>query len=143
MKLRSKFFIIFFLIAAVPILLISSVAYYRYYTTTQNQMDEYSANIFGKAVQQTNDALEDVRRAADLFTFYSNGNNSLIQNLKPYAGEDADTSPLAIYQTKQNMKYLCSNILNTYDFIYGLYIFTPSGVTFNYDGNSRSKLLYQ
>lgn len=143
MKLRSKFFIIFFLIAAVPILLISSVAYYRYYTTTQNQMDEYSANIFDKAVQQTNDALEDVRRAADLFTFYSNGNNSLIQNLKPYASEDADTSPLAIYQTKQNLKYLCSNILNTYDFIYGLYIFTPSGVTFNYDGNSKSKLLYQ
>ena len=69
MKLRSKFFIIFFLIAAVPILLISSVAYYRYYTTTQNQMDEYSANIFGKAVQQTNDVLEDVRRAADLFAF--------------------------------------------------------------------------
>lgn len=143
MKLQQKFFIIFFLIAAVPIVLISTIAYRRYYVATYEQMDEYSYNIFEKAVKQTNSTLEDVNKAANMFTFYGNGTNSLIQNLKPYAEPDADDSPLAIYQTKQNIKYICLNILNSYDFIYGLYVFTPSGITLDYESNPRAKLRYQ
>ena len=143
MKLQKKFFIIFFLIAAVPIILISAIAYRRYYSTTYEQMDQYSSNIFEKAVQQTNRTLEDVNKAASMFTFYGNGTNSLIQNLKPYGDPDADISPLAVYQTKQNIKYICLNILNSYDFIYGIYVFTPSGITLDYESNPHSKLLYR
>lgn len=142
MKLQKKFFIIFFLIAAVPIVLISAIAYGRYYTATYQQMDEYSNNIFEKAVKQTNTTLEDVNKAASMFTFYGNGANSLIQNLKPYADPGADISPLSIYQTKQNIKYICLNILNNYDFIYGIYVFTPSGITLDYENTPQSKLIY-
>ena len=140
MKLQQKFFIIFFLIAAIPILLITAVAYHRYSTTAYDQMDEYSHNVFGKAVQQTNNTLDQVNKAANMFTFYSNEANSLIQNLKPYADPEFNASHLEIYQTKQNIKYMCLNLTNSYDFIYGLYVFTPSGVTLDYEDNPHFKL---
>lgn len=141
MKIQSKFFIVFFLIAAIPILLITAVSYHRYFTTTYAQMDEYSHNIIEKAVQQTNATLNDVTKAANMFTFYSDGANSLIQNLKPYADSGADISNLEIYQTKQNIKYMCLNITNSYDFIYGLYVFTPSGIILDYENTPHFKLL--
>jgi len=143
MKLRLKFFIIFFLISAIPIVLITSVVYRRYYTTTYQQMDEFSSNLFEKAVQQTDDTLDDIVKAANMFTFYSSGSNSLIQNLRPYADPNVSTTPLSIYQTKQNIKYICQNILNSYDFIYGLYVFTPAGVTIDYENTKDIKLHYQ
>lgn len=143
MKLRQKFFIIFFLISAIPILIITSVVYRRYYTTTHEQMDEFSSNLFEKAVQQTNGTLEDITKAASMFTFYSSGTSSLIQNLRPYADPGVSTTPLSIYQTKQNVKYICQNILNSYDFIYGLYVFTPAGVTIDFENTRDIKLRYQ
>lgn len=142
MKLRQRFFIIFFLIAIIPIILITAVAYHRYYTTTYDQMDEFSSNLHTKAIEHTNDMIKDVVQATNMFTFYSSS-NSLVQSLRPYAEPNTEHTALTIYQTKQNMRYICQNIVNTYDFIYGLYVFTPSGVVLDYENTLYSSLQYK
>ncbi|MDD3362691.1 MAG: histidine kinase, partial [Hespellia sp.] len=110
--------------------------------TTKQQMEEYSSNVFSKAVQQTNNTLAELEKVSNLFTSYSSGNYSLIHNLKPYADPNANHDELSIYQTKQNLKYLCQNLYNTYDFIYGIYIFTPSDVDFTFENTPNNKLIY-
>lgn len=142
MKLRQKLFLILFFMALLPILCITAVSYYRYEKTTQQQMEVYSANLFSKAVQQTNTALTELEKVTNLFATYSSGSYSLIRNLKPYTDTNTEHSELSIYETKQNLKYICRNIFNTYDFIYGIYIFTPSGINFTYENTQNNKLIY-
>ncbi|WP_428994465.1 sensor histidine kinase, partial [Anaerostipes butyraticus] len=39
-------------------------------------------------------------------------------------------------------RYLCQNIINTYDFIQGIYIFTPSGVDFSYENTQDMRIRF-
>ncbi len=142
MKLRQQLFIILLFMALLPTICITSVSYYRYQKTSQQQMEEYSVNLFSKAVQQSNSALAELENATNLFSSYSSGEYSLTQNLRPYTDPDAKPDELSIYRTQQNIRYLCQNIINTYDFIYGIYIFTPSGVKFTYENTQNDRLKY-
>lgn len=142
MKLRQKLFLILLFMALLPTVCITAVSYDRYQKTTRQQMEEYSSNLFSKAVQQTNTTIAELEKVSNLFTSYSSGNYSLIHNLKPYASKDEDHDELSVYKTKQNLKYLCQNLFNTYDFIYGIYLFTPSGIHFTFENTPNSKLVY-
>ncbi len=142
MKLRQKIFLLFLFMAVFPTVCLTAVSYYRYRQTTHQQMEEYSSNLFSQAVQQTNNTLNELEQVTNLFTSYSSGNYSLIHNLKPYATSDAKTDELSSYRTKQNLKSICLNLFNTYDFIYGIYIFTPSNTNFLFENTQDSKLQY-
>ena len=142
MKLRQKLFLILLFMALLPTLCITAVSYYRYEKTSQQQMKEYSANLFSKAVQQANASLTELENATNLFASYSSGDYSLTQNLRPFANADKEPDDLTVYKTQQNIRYLCQNIINTYDFIYGIYIFTPSGVKFTYENTQNDRLNY-
>nr|WP_305137322.1 sensor histidine kinase [uncultured Schaedlerella sp.] len=142
MKLRQKLFIILLFMALLPTLCMTAVSYYRYQKTVQQQMTEYSSNLFSRAVQQTNTTLAELERLANQFSSYSSGNHSLIRNLKPYADSDEAHDELSIYQSRQSLKYLCQNLFNTYDYIYGIYFFTPSGIHFTFENTADTKLVY-
>ncbi len=142
MKLRQKLFLLLLSMALFPTLCITAVSYYRYQQTTHQQMNEYSSNLFSQAVQKTNNTLSDLEQVSNLFVSYSSGNYSLIHNLKPYADSTAELDELSIYRTRQNLKSLCQNLFNTYDFIYGIYIFTPSGTDFVFENTQNHKLNY-
>lgn len=85
MKLRQKLFLILLFMALLPTLCITAVSYYRYEKTSQQQMKEYSANLFSKAVQQANASLTELENATNLFASYSSGDYSLTQNLRPFS----------------------------------------------------------
>ncbi len=142
MKLRQKLFLILLFMALLPTVCLTAVSYLRYQSTTQQQMKEYSSNLFSKAVQQANTSLKELEKISSMFSSYSSGNYSLIQNLKPYADEAAKLDELSIYTSRQNLKYLCQNFFNTYDFIYGIYIFTPSGINFTFEDTQNHRLQY-
>lgn len=142
MKLRQKLFLLLLFMVLFPTICITAVSYYRYQQTTYQQMNEYSSNLFSQAVQKTNNTLDDLDQVSNLFVSYSSGNYSLIHNLKPYADSNAKLDELSIYRTRQNLKSLCQNLFNTYDFIYGIYIFTPSGTDFTFENTQNHKLNY-
>lgn len=142
MKLRQKLFIILFFMALLPILCLTAVSYYRYQKTTRQQMREYSSNLFSRAVEQSNSTLKELEKVSNQFSSYSSGSYSLIQNLKPYADTEKEYDSLSVYQTRQNLKYVCQNLFNTYDFIYGIYFFTPSGTNFAFENTADTRLIY-
>ena len=142
MKLRKKLFLILLFMTLLPTVCITAISYYRYQKTTQQQMQEYSSNLFSQAVIKTNNTLGELEKVSSLFASYSPGNYSFVQNLKPYAFEGDEHDELSVYRTKQNLKYLCQNLFNTYDFIYGIYLFTPSGIDFNFENTADSRLVY-
>lgn len=142
MKLRKKLFLILLFMALLPTVCITAVSYCRYRMTSQQQMQEYSKNLFSQAVQQANSTLTELENATNLFSSYSSGDYSLTQNLRPYSSENASPDELSVYRTQQNIRYLCQNIINTYDFIYGIYIFTPSGINFTYENTQNVRMKY-
>lgn len=142
MKLRQKLFIILFFMALLPILCLTAVSYYRYQKTTRQQMREYSSNLFSRAVEQSNTTLKELEKVSNQFSSYSSGSYSLIQNLKPYTDTEKKYDSLSVYQTRQNLKYVCQNLFNTYDFIYGIYFFTPSGTHFTFENTADTRLVY-
>lgn len=142
MKLRQKLFIILFFMALLPIVCLTAVSYYRYQKTTRQQMREYSSNLFSRAVEQSNSTLKELEKVSNQFSSYSSGSYSLIQNLKPYADTEKEYDSLSVYQTRQNLKYVCQNLFNTYDFIYGIYFFTPSGTNFAFENTADTRLIY-
>ncbi len=142
MKLKYKFFLIFSLISIIPLIIITMFSYERYKQRTYQQIDEISANIFSNAVDQANQTIDEIEQIAGIFTFYSDSENSIIQNLKQYSGKDANYDSYDILKSNQNIKFICQNILYTYDYIYGLYVFTPSGVILGYNNGQNGYILY-
>lgn len=142
MKLRKKLFLILLFMALLPTICITFISYYRYEKTLRQQMHEYSSNLFAQAVLKTNNTLEELEKVSSIFSSYSPGNYSLIRSLKPYADKNRDYDSLSTYQTRQNLKNMCQNLFNTYDFIYGIYLFTPSGIDFNFENTTGSRLVY-
>lgn len=140
MKLRTKVFYIFVAVAIIPLLLITAIAYSRYTQTTNQRMDEVSSNIFHNATSELNDTIESIKRSAGLFTFYSDGDFSIIENLKKFSDPQKPYTSYEVLKANNNIKFVCQNVLYSYNYIYGLYVFTPSGAVLEQRNNQTKDL---
>ncbi len=138
MKLRTRFFLIFSILAVIPLLILTEYSYVRYRDITYERMDELSENLFQNAVTQTNNMLSTVQTSISYLTFYSNENDySVIENLRPYAEEDTQLTAYDTFRTTQHLNGVFQNIMASYDYITGIYIFTPSDVIFSCSQSSN------
>ncbi len=137
MKLRTKFFLIFSALAIIPLLTVTNYSYSHYMEVTNQRMEEISGNLFQNAVTETNNTLDTIRQTISFLTFHSNGEYSIIEHLKLFADEKQNYTSYDIYKTNQYMNSVFQNIIVSYDYINGIYIFTPSDVVFScsYDGS--------
>lgn len=127
MKLRSKVFCMLISVAITPLLLITVIAYTRFTKTTNDSMDEISHNNFNNAVSDLSDTIQTIKQTAGLFTFYSDGDFSIVGNLLEFADPNEKHESYDVWKANQNIKFVCQNVLFSYNYIYGLYVFTPSG----------------
>lgn len=133
MKLRTKVFCIFTSIAIIPLLILTMFAYERYRLITYQRMDDISATLFDNALEQANSVLEEIKQAAGIFTFYSDSNFSIVENLRDFSDSQKPFNSYDEFKANQNIKFTCQNILYTYEDLYSIYVFTPSGAVL---GNS-------
>lgn len=140
MKLRTKVFCIFTILAIIPLLILTAFAYERYTSTTYQRMDEISSNLFQNALEQTENTLYSVKQAAGLFTFYSDSDFSIVQNLQKFSDSDQNYTAYDIFKANQNIKFVCQNILYSYDYIYSVHVFTPSGAVLGHKGSKNREL---
>lgn len=137
MKLKNKFLIIFLLISTIPVYIITVFTYSRYTRLIRQQITQAAENICEKAELSANTTLDNIRHISELFNFYSESTHSIIDDIKKYTSKDNGYSYYDILQSNQNIRFLCENLIFTYDYINGIFIFTPSGVTLGYGyGNS-------
>lgn len=138
MKLRTRFFLIFSILAIIPLLILTEYSYARYRDITYERMDDLSENLFHNAVTLTNNMLSTIQTSISYLTFYSNENDySVIENLRPYAEEDTQLTAYDTFRTTQHLNAVFQNIMASYDYITGIYIFTPSDVTFSCSQSSN------
>lgn len=133
MKLQIKIFISILIIAIVPLVLTSAVTYDRYTEITTQRADDISINMFSTAVSNLNSTIDSIKKTAGIFTFYSDSNFSIIESLKEFSTKGKKIEPYEIVKANQNIKFICQNILYSYDYISGIYVFTPSGIVLGYN----------
>lgn len=139
MKLRTKFFLIFSILAVIPLVVLTLYSYEHYREVTYQRMDELSDNLFRNAVTATDNTLDTITRSIRFLTFYSDNNDySIIENLRPYAEDTEGFSSYDIFVTNQHLNSIFQNIMASYDYITGIYIFTPTDVVFSCSQSSSS-----
>lgn len=131
MKLKFKFFIIFFLISNIPLIIITYFAHNRYINLLESQLDQVSYNLVENATKKANDAIADIDRITEIFTFYSESQNSIVEDLKKYTGKQEYTS-FDVFESNKNIKFICQNLIYSSDYINGIFVFTPSGEFLGY-----------
>lgn len=131
MKLKYKFFIIFFLISNMPLIAVSFFSYGRYTSLIKTQLDQVSQTLVENAVQNTNDSISNINQITEIFTFYSESHDSIVDNLKKYTGKHSYTS-YDVFESNKNIKFICQNLIYSSDYIRGIFIFTPAGETLGY-----------
>lgn len=132
MKLRIKFFLIFSVLAIIPLLVLTEYSYAHYHKVTYERMDDLSENLFNNAVKETENTLRTISQSISFLTFYSNDEDySVIESMRLYAEEVPSYTSYDIYRTNQLFNSVFQNIMTSYDYITGIYIFTPSDVTFS------------
>lgn len=140
MKLRTKVFLIFTVMSIVPLLFLTLFSYKRFYQTTYQRMDEMASNLFTNAVAKTNSTMDSIRQVMGLFTFYSDGDFSIIYNLQKFSDPSKTNDSYEVFKANQDIKFVCQNVLYSYDYIYGLYVFTPSGAVLSHTSRSNGDL---
>lgn len=140
MKLRTKVFLIFTVMSIVPLLFLTLFSYKRFYQTTYQRMDEMASNLFTNAVAKTNNTMDSIRQVMGLFTFYSDGDFSIINNLQKFSDPSKTNDSYEVFKANQDIKFVCQNVLYSYNYIHGLYVFTPSGAVLSHTSRSNGDL---
>lgn len=132
MQLRTKFLIIFLFISIIPIMIITSFTYNRYTLLIDQQTSEVADSIFEKATWETNTTLNNIKHISEIFNFYSEREDSIIDNIKQYRVGGPSYTDYDILKSNQNISFICKNLIFSFDYINGIFIFTPTGPVLGY-----------
>lgn len=134
MNLKQKFLIVFLLISIMPIIIITTFTYNRYTSLVKEQTAQITENIFEKASDQINSAIGNINHIAEIFSFYSESRDSIIEDLKKYTHQNG-YSNYDIFKSNQNIKFICQNLIYSSEYINGIFFFTPYGEVLGYGNN--------
>ena len=116
MKLRTKIFLVFSFLAITPLLILTGFSYMRYTQSIYQRMDDFSARI---------------ARTTSLFHFYYSDGSTVIPNLELFSVPDTRPEIYEYYQASQEFNRACLSHLYADDYLYGIYVITPSGYIFS------------
>lgn len=142
MKLRTKIFLIFSFLAIASLLILTSFSYSRYTQSIYQRMDEFSARLFENAAETANNTLGGIVRTTSLFHFYYSDGSTVIPNLELFANPNYKPEVYEYYQASQEFNRVCLSHLYSDDYLYGIYVITPSGYIFSCTGEQNG-ILYK
>jgi len=117
-----------------PIIIITTFTYNRYTSLVKEQTAQITENIFEKASDQINSAIGNINHIAEIFSFYSESRDSIIEDLKKYTHQNG-YSNYDIFKSNQNIKFICQNLIYSSEYINGIFFFTPYGEVLGYGNN--------
>lgn len=132
MSLKVKLLITSLCISIIPCILITSYTYNRYTVLVEEQTTRVANTIFEKATETANNTLNSIKHISGIFNFYSTEKESVIEDLKKYSGSSDSYTDYDVFCSNQNIRYICQNLIYFNDYINGIFIFTPCGITLGY-----------
>ncbi len=135
MNLKQKFFITFIMVSIIPVLIIVVFVYQCYAALSRHQTTEVYERIYESAIHEANQSISEVKHVMESMAFYTDAENSIINDLKKYTKKESFTSR-DVYESNNNLKLLIQNLIYSSDNLNGIFIFTPSGQTLGYGYNN-------
>lgn len=135
MKLRAKIFLTFSILTITLLSLFTWFAYSRYENTIQQRIENVTDTLFDNAVVTANETLKQLQETMNLFNFYYNDGTTFIENLGEFADPENRPDTYNFYISNKQFQRSCQNTMYVNDFIYGIYVITPSGYIFSYSNN--------
>ncbi|MDF2801311.1 MAG: hypothetical protein K0S61_1214 [Anaerocolumna sp.] len=137
MSLRKQFFLIFMLISTVPIIIMTIYTYNRYTYLINRQTTQVAESIVENAALSANSTLANIKRISELFNFDAGNQESIVNDLRKYTGSKSDYTTYDVFQSNNNLKFICQNLIYNSSYINGIFVFTPSGevLGYGYGGN--------
>jgi two-component system, sensor histidine kinase YesM len=132
MKIKTKFLIIFLFISNIPILIITSYTYNKYTDLIHTQTTQVAENVFNNATEFANSSIANINHIAEIFSFYSGSNDAIIEDLKKYANPNNTYSAYDVFQSNNNIKFICQNLIYSSSYVNGIFVFTPNGEILGY-----------
>lgn len=133
MKLKRKIFLVFSLIAIVPMIFLTTYTIYQYTQIIDTRIEDISMEQQKNISDAVDSAYTSIRQVMMLLTFASNTDSSIIRLLRPYADPDIHMTHMEIYQACIQLRNANQNIFYTYDFLNGVYVYTPSRNLISYE----------
>ena len=141
MKLRVKIFLVFSIMTITLLTTFTWFAYSRYENTIQQRVESVTDTLFDNAVITANNTLNQLRETLGLFNFYYNDGTTFIDNLDDFADSENIPDIYTFYQTNRQFQRSCQNTMYINDFLYGIYVITPSGYIFSYSNLMNGTVL--
>lgn len=126
MKLKNKMFLIFSVIAILPMVLLTIFSTHQYISLTTQRITDIAHEQEANIIQEVTEDYASVRQAMKLLTFANNGAYSIVNILRPYSDPNESMSGYEVYQASLKLTNMSQNVFDTYDYLKGAYIFTPS-----------------
>lgn len=127
MKLKRKIFLIFSLVAVIPMIFLTTYTVVQYTHMIDNRMEDISHEQQENLSDAIDASYTSIRQVFMLLTFASNTDSSIIKILRPYADPEIHMTNMEIYRACLQLRNANQNIFYTYDFLNGVYVYTPSG----------------
>jgi two-component system sensor histidine kinase YesM len=134
-------FMSFFVISIVPIAIITFIVYNRYAEIIDNQTKQVADGVFSKAVSEIDTALEKIDQIYQMFTLYTVNTSSVMEDIVKYASGGA-YDEYDVFLSNQKMKFVCQSAIFSNDYVNGVFLFTPSGVTLGYGYGGNTDVFY-
>lgn len=135
MKLKYKTFLIYSAIAIFPMVLLTFFSFYQYTHIINRRMTEISNEQQNNITKKIEESYSSVKQVLMFLTFANSGEYSMINILRPYSDPDRPLTDYEIYSVSKNLEYISQDIFYTYNYVNGVYIFTPSKSQIAYTTN--------
>lgn len=139
-SIKVKFLLVFVTLSLIPLIIVAMVSYYSYTNLVSKQVSLVSANTLSNSVDKISNVLKDIDRVSGTFVYQqfssktsmSTTNNTIADQLAKYTKKNVEHDQYTLYSTGNDFKFLCDNLMYNYNYIKGVYIFTPGENTFSY-----------
>lgn len=140
MKLKRKIFLIFSLVAVIPMIFLTTYTVVQYTHMIDNRMEDISHEQQENLSDAIDASYTSIRQVFMLLTFASNTDSSIIKILRPYADPEIHMTNMEIYRACLQLRNANQNIFYTYDFLNGVYVYTPSGNLISYETSKNGTI---
>jgi two-component system, sensor histidine kinase YesM len=147
-NIKTKFFLVFIAISVIPIIIVTKISYNSYTNLVSRQVSLVSSNTISNSVERLDYILRDISRTSSSFQQYSAETynwatgNTVADELRKFSDPSGSVSQYDLYISRRHMRFICENLMNSYNYINGIYIFTPGGHNITYARNNDLKLDY-
>lgn len=147
-NIKTKFFLVFIAISVIPIIIITQISYNSYTSLISEQVSLISSNTISNTVERLDNILQDIGRNTSSFQQYSaetnnwSTGNTIADELRKFSNPSVDVNQYDLFISRKHLNFICTNLMDSYTYINGIYIFTPGGYNISYSKENDLKVGY-